>query len=122
MSREDIEVAALQDLIQEHPLVFAYFWAPWCAPCQQFSPAYEGIAAQFPSICFTKINIEKQKSVADYFGILSIPYLLIFRQGLVVYAQAGNSTATFLENLARQALEKSDWCLCERSEAIQGSF
>jgi thioredoxin 1 len=102
MSREDIAVSALLDLIEQHDVVFAYFWAPWCAPCQQFSSVYERVANQFPDMHFTKVNVEQQKVVADYFRIQSIPYVLIFKQGQVVYAQSGSLQDYFLEKLASQ--------------------
>jgi thioredoxin 1 len=92
-------------LIKGSELVFVDFWAPWCAPCNHFAEPYERVADEFPSIDFMKVNIEEQKKLAEVFEIRSIPHLMIFRQGIIIYTAAGNIPEDTLRMLAQQALD-----------------
>ena len=92
-------------LVNENEVVFVDFWAQWCAPCKQFSKIYEQVASQFPDIKFVKINIEEQKDLAKYFEIRSIPHLMVFKEGIVIYSDAGSISESRLQQLAQQALD-----------------
>lgn len=92
-------------LINENEVVFVDFWAQWCAPCKQFSKIYEQVASQFPDIKFIKINIEEQKDLAQYFEVRSIPHLMVFKEGIVIYSDAGSISESNLKELAQQALD-----------------
>lgn len=104
MSCQDLRSDEFKALIKEHDIVFIDFWAAWCAPCKQFSRIYELVSDQFPAIKFVKVNIEEQQELADFFEISSIPHLMIFKQGIVIYSDAGNIPESTLKELAKQAV------------------
>ncbi len=93
------------DLFEKNEIVFIDFWANWCAPCKQFAHVYERIAAQFPNLMFGKINIEDEPTLAETFQIRSIPHLMIFKQGIVIYSESGSMPESALIELVQQAIE-----------------
>ena len=96
--------------INGHPLAIVDFWAPWCAPCRGFAPVFAAAAARHPDILFAKINTEAEQMLAAQFGIRSIPTLMIFRDDIIVYAEAGALPAAGLEELivATRALDMDE--------------
>lgn len=105
MSCQALTSNQFETLINENELVFIDFWAEWCAPCKQFSRVYEQVADQFPTIKFVKVNIEEQQDLADFFEIRSIPHLMVFKHGIVIYSDAGSMPESTLKELAQQALD-----------------
>lgn len=91
-------------LIQRNDLIFVDFWASWCAPCKQFSSVYEKVATQFPQVIFVKVDIEKEQDLAETFHIRSIPHLMVFKQGIVIYSEAGSMPESTLTELVLQGL------------------
>ena len=91
--------------IQKNDIVFIDFWASWCAPCRQFAHVYEKVSTQHPSIAFAKINIEEEHELAETFQIRSIPHLMVFKQGIVIYSEAGSMPESTLNELVQQAIE-----------------
>lgn len=103
MSIHNVTSAEFQSLINENQIVFIDFWADWCAPCKQFSMIYEQVADQYPNIVFAKVNIEAEQQLSDFFEIRSIPHLMVFKEGIVIYSNAGSMPASTLKELIEQA-------------------
>lgn len=105
MSSQAITSDLFEGLIKENQLVFVDFWAEWCAPCKQFSMIYDKVSDQFPSIKFVKVNIEEEQELSEIFEIRSIPHLMIFKEGIVIYSNAGSMPESALKELAQQSLD-----------------
>ncbi|MEP6655913.1 MAG: thioredoxin family protein [Betaproteobacteria bacterium] len=93
-----------------HPFAIVDFWAPWCAPCRAFTPVFAGAAARYPDVLFAKVNTEEEQELAGHFNIRSIPTLMVFREGIVVFSQAGALSAGALEQVltAAKALDMNE--------------
>ena len=88
--------------IDNHPFAIIDFWAPWCAPCRAFAPIFAA-AARHPDALFAKVNTEDQQEIAAQFGIRSIPTLMIFRDNIIVFSEAGALSAAALEHVLAAA-------------------
>jgi thioredoxin len=99
----ELDTAGFAATIPGHPFAIVDFWAPWCAPCRSFAPVFESVAARHPDILFAKVDTEAEQTVAAHFGIRSIPMLMIFRDNIVIYAEAGALSATALEEIVTAA-------------------
>ena len=96
--------------ITENDIVLVDFWAGWCGPCRQFAPIYEEASEQHTDVVFGSINTEEQRGLAAAARITSIPTLMAFREGVLVFAQPGALPAPALEELigAVKALDMAE--------------
>ena len=86
-----IELTAndFETTVLENDIVLVDFWASWCGPCRQFAPTYEKAAESNPDIVFGKVDTEAEQALASAANITSIPTLMAFREGVLVFAQPG---------------------------------
>jgi thioredoxin len=89
--------------IDGHPFAVIDFWAPWCGPCRAFAPTFAAAAQRYPDVRFAKINTEEEQELAAQFHIRSIPTLMIFRDNIIVFAQAGALSASALDQVLAAA-------------------
>ena len=99
MSTTALSAATFEDTVTEGDIVLVDFWADWCGPCRRFAPVFEAASEQHPDIVFAKVDTEAEQGLSAAAGIRSIPTLMAFRDGILVFNQAGALPATALEQL-----------------------
>ncbi|WP_294041097.1 thioredoxin [Thiolapillus sp.] len=92
-----------EDTINNNSFIIIDFWAPWCGPCKSFAPTYEKVSEDFPDVVFSKINTEDEQEIAAHFQIRSIPTLMIFRDQIIIYSEAGALPEGSFRQLVEQA-------------------
>lgn len=88
-----------ESTITGNDIVLLDFWASWCGPCRQFAPVFEAASESHADIVFAKVNTEQEQELAGHFQIRSIPTLMIFRQQIIVFSQAGSLPPAALESV-----------------------
>jgi thioredoxin len=92
-----------EDVVTGNDTVIVDFWAPWCGPCKGFAPVFEQASETHSDVLFAKVNTDEQQELAAAFNIRSIPTLMLFREKVILFQQAGALPASALEQLITRA-------------------
>ena len=103
MGAVSIGMKDFQETIEKGGIVFVDWWAEWCGPCRSFAPTYEAVAEANPDVVFAKINTDEEQELAGAFNIRSIPTLMIFRDKVLLFRQAGALPPAGLADVVAQA-------------------
>jgi thioredoxin 1 len=99
MATINIDAENFEDTITENDIVLVDFWADWCGPCKRFEPIYEKASEEHGDIVFAKLDTEENQMLTGQLGIEGIPTLMAFREGVLVFNQAGALPAPALKQV-----------------------
>lgn len=102
MATVDLTVATFEETVTKEGIVLVDWWASWCGPCRAFAPVYGEASEKHPDVTFAKIDTEANQELAGAFNIQSIPTIMAFRDGILVFGQPGALPAAALEGLIEQ--------------------
>lgn len=102
MSTIDVTDDTFQDTVTQDGIVFVDAWADWCGPCKQFAPTYEKASEKHTDVTFAKLDTEANQQVARGLDIRAIPTLMAFRDGILIYQNAGALPPAALDDLIQQ--------------------
>jgi thioredoxin 1 len=116
MSTIELHADDFEQTVTDHEIVLVDFWAAWCGPCRMFAPVFESASEAYPDIVFGKVDTEAEQQLAAAARITSIPTLMAFKNGVLIFSQAGALPAPALEQLI-QAVKEFDTVAATREEA-----
>ena len=99
MATVNLTASSFEQAVTDNGIVLVDWWAAWCGPCRMFAPVFEAASVQHSDITFAKVDTEAEPELAGAAGIMSIPTLMAFRDGILVYAQPGAMPAPALAEL-----------------------
>ncbi len=102
MATQNITAESFNDTINDNEIVLVDFWASWCGPCRQFAPTFEASSDKHPDIVYAKVDTEAEQQLAAAAQVRSIPTLMVFKKGKLVFNQPGALPPAALEDLVQQ--------------------
>jgi thioredoxin len=104
MSTVELSADNFENIVAENEIVLVDFWASWCGPCRQFAPVYEEASSIHPDVVFGKVDTEAERALAGAAHITSIPTLMAFKNGNLIFSQPGALPASALERVIAAVL------------------
>jgi thioredoxin 1 len=105
MATVNLTTEAFEESVLKDGIVLVDWWASWCGPCRMFAPVFEAASEKYPEITFAKVDTEAEQNLSAAAGITSIPTLMAFRDGILVFRQPGALPAPALQQVIDAVLD-----------------